>query len=352
MKPFDPKELGALKAQLEPPWDALRERRVLAKVVEKRRSPRVHVASWAIVSAAVMAMALAVVVVRSRSASTYVAATPATPAAPAQQSTMALADGSRAVLLGEAAVQVEDQRADRVRIVQTYGVVRYEVRPDPSREFTVRARGTLVRVRGTAFTVTVNKDEVEVQVHRGHVEVDDGTRKRDLVTGESLSVPSLPASAEAGPPELEDVPPPADNGGGNEPSARGPDSVSNAAPPSAYALQSMADSARLAGNNAQAAQALESLVALHPRDRRIPDALFTLGRVERARDRQAAAAQAFEHCYSIAPDGPLAQDALAEAAASWSSSGADDTARTDANKYLKRWPSGPASARMQVIARP
>jgi transmembrane sensor len=346
MKPFDP---SALKAQLEPPWDALRERRVLAKVVAQRRSPRAHGARWAIASAAMMAMALAVVIaVRSRSASSHMAPTPA---ASSQESTMALADGSRAVLLREAAVQVEDQRADRVRIVQTYGVVRYEVRPDPSREFTVRARGTLVRVRGTAFTVTVNKDDVEVQVHRGHVEVDDGTRKRDLVTGESLSVPSLPATSEAGPSELEDVPPPADNGNGNEPSTRGPDPVSNATPPSAYALQSMADSARLAGNNAQAAQALESLVALHPRDRRIPDALFTLGRVERARDRQAAAAQAFERCYSIAPDGPLAQDALAEAAASWSNSGADDTARTDANKYLKRWPSGSASARMQAIAR-
>lgn len=339
-----------LKSKLEPHWDDLRERRVLGELLEKRREARKP--RWrvrvAVPAAAVLAVAAAVVlwVVRPWSgAAAPVAAAPGS-AAPAE-STMALADGSKAVLLADAAVQVQEQRPDRVHLVQRRGSVRYEVRPDPSREFVVRAADAVVRVRGTVFVVDVRDGAVEVQVQRGRVEVEHAGSKRDLVVGESLRVSTTAAAPSDGLPEPDPPASPAPSGN-DAPGERPGEPVV----PSAASLQAAADAARIAGDNAQAAIALERLVALHPRDPRVPDALFSLGRVERARGRLGASARAFERCYATAPGGPLAQDALAEAAQSWSSAGNDEAARDDAAKYLKRWPRGVAVARMRAIAGP
>ena len=140
---------------------------------------------------------------------------------------------------------------------------------------------------------------------------------------------------------------------GQSPDALPARSGDNAVPtdvPSAAALEAQADDARSAGDNGQAAAALERLVALHPRDPRVPGALFTLGRVERARGMVGASARAFERCFAVAPGGPLAQDAIIEAAQAWSSAGNDDAARQDATKYLRRWPQGAAADRMRTIS--
>ena len=346
---------GDLKASLEPPWDDVREQRVLARVLDERnraatapgRSRARVVGAGALVAVAVAAAA-AFLVVQKRTHTTTLASASATTAAPtpsglrpsAPEQTMALADGSQATLVHEAGLQVEEQRADRVRILQRRGEVRYDVRADPTRDFRVRAGGTSIKVNGTIFAVSVSADFIEVRVERGKAEVDDGARTRDLVSGESLRVPihvdGAPA-ADAGAPD--DSPP--------EPSAGARPAV-----PTAATLQADADAARVAGNNGEAAAALRKLVSLYPKDPRVPGALFTLGRVDRARGRDDESARAFERCVAMAPKGPLAQDALAEAAVSWAGAGATGAAKTDAAKYLSRYPDGPSAARMRALASP
>ncbi len=326
----------ARKARRDAPWDDLRERRVLARVLaEQKRPSKAPRYAMGAVAAIVAAAAIVFLVVRMRAPEKEIATAPA-------EQTMVLADGSQAVMLRDAGVQIEEQSKDRVRIAQARGAVRYEVRPDPAREFTVRAAGTTVRVRGTVFVVDVAGDSVEVRVDRGRVEVDDGTRTRDLVAGEVLRVPARAAVA-APPPD------PEPNDSASPSSARPPPSAPPA-PATAGELQAKADAARLAGNLGDAASALETLIARYPRDGRVPAALFSLGRVERARGRHTASAQAFERC--ARSGGALAQDALAEAAASWSAAGAADAARANATAYLTRYPNGPHAARMKAIAGP
>jgi transmembrane sensor len=77
--------------------------------------------------------------------------------------------------------------------------------------------------------------------------------------------------------------------------------------------------------------------------------LFTLGRVERARGKHGAAAEAFARCHRAAPHGALAEDALAEEAVSWKSAGDPARARTTAQRYLKQHPGGAHVARMMPL---
>ncbi|HEY3818284.1 MAG TPA: FecR domain-containing protein [Polyangiaceae bacterium] len=339
-------ELPDLKAKLEPPWDELRERRVLGAVLEKRRgsrAPRRVRVLVPVAAALVLAAAAVLLVVRPWIATPRPVASEPAPT----ESTMALADGSMAVLLANAAVEIQEQRPDRVQLLQRRGSVRYEVRPDASREFVVRAADAVVRVRGTIFVVDVRDGAVEVRVQRGRVEVEHAGSKRDLVVGESLRVPTGQASAPGSSPD--DNPFAAPIPSASETAEAGP---SEPVVPSASSLQATADAARIRGDNAQAASALERLVALHPRDPAVPDALFSLGRVERARRNLPASGRAFERCYTASPGGPLAQDALAEAAQSWANAGNDEAARADAVNYLKRWPHGGAANKMKAIAGP
>ena len=80
--------------------------------------------------------------------------------------------------------------------------------------------------------------------------------------------------------------------------------------------------------------------------RMVARALFTLGRVERSRGRHAAAAEAFARCYKVAPHGSLAEDAVAEEAASWKSAGDNARAKMAAKRYLDLHPAGAHAARM------
>jgi TolA-binding protein len=334
-------DVSALRAKLEPPWDDLRERRVLVALLEKRRrQPRRWAWTWALVPA-LAALVLVVWGVHAWHRATPAAAVAAAPG----QSVIALADGSTAVLTAEASVQVEVEAVDRVHLVQSRGSVHYEIRPDPSREFVVRAADTTVRVRGTAFTVDLRDGSVQVDVQRGRVEVTHAGTTRDIVAGESLRLPTDASAAHVESPAPSDVPSAASDASAD----RGLDNPAVTDIPTAASLEAQADAARLAGDNGQAATTLERLVALHPRDPRVPGALFTLGRVERARGMIGASARAFERCFAVAPGGPLARDAIAEAAQAWSNAGNDDAARQDAAKYLRRWPQGESASQMKAI---
>jgi transmembrane sensor len=92
------------------------------------------------------------------------------------------------------------------------------------------------------------------------------------------------------------------------------------------------------------------MIASYPGDPRLASALFTLGRVERARGKHAAAAEAFARCHKVAPHGSLAEDALAEEAVSWRSAGDGARAKAAAQRYMKLHPGGAHAARMMPLA--
>jgi len=101
------------------------------------------------------------------------------------------------------------------------------------------------------------------------------------------------------------------------------------------------DVARLSGHAAAAIAPLARAVELHPDDARAPLAAFTLGRVHledlgAPRD----AALAFARARTLAPDGPLAEDALAREVEAWSRAGETETARALALTYAQRYPQG------------
>jgi transmembrane sensor len=344
-----------LRAALEPAWSELREQRLLGRIVEARRQRARAVRRSALIAAGVATACAAagLVIALRRPSPGSVAATAA--AAPGT-SRLTLVDGSEAVLASNGDVQIEEQSTGRVQLRQRAGSARYVVRHDPARDFVVSAEGVTVRVRGTIFSVNVRPDAVEIGVERGRVEIADRWRTRDLVAGEALSVPvhrpddgAEPATA---PPTL--APPAAAEAPASRPPARATATpaarASAAAPPAAAVLLERADAARATGRGDDAAHALEAFVAAYPRDRRLAAALFTLGRVERSRGRAEAAAAAFERCGRTRPAGPLADDALAEAAQAWHAAGAAANAGADARAYLRAHPGGIHAAAMRALA--
>jgi transmembrane sensor len=254
---------------------------------------------------------------------------------PADPSLLQLADGSSARLAPGAEVEVTLQTAAAVELRQRIGEVRYHVVHDPSRSLTVDAAGVIVRVVGTVFTVDVADTRVEVGVESGQVEVDDGQRVSQVAEGHRLSVP-IPGTVE-----------------GSQPEEGEPADAARAAPrPSVDALLEQADAARKERDWDAAARLLRQVIASRPGKLRSSSALFTLGRVERSRRKHSQAATAFRSCRTRSPEGPLAEDALAEEATSWADAGARDRARAAATKYVERYPAGTHLRRMQAILAP
>ena len=98
-----------------------------------------------------------------------------------------------------------------------------------------------------------------------------------------------------------------------------------------------ADRARLAGRFEEGASLLERLVREHPGDPRAPLAAFSLGRVLLGElGRPADAARAFARARALAPDGPLADDALAREAEAWARAGDPERARAREAEHRAR----------------
>jgi transmembrane sensor len=243
---------------------------------------------------------------------------------------MFLADGAEVALLEDAQVKIDEQGDELVRVTQSSGEARYDVKPNPKRRFAVRAADVTVRVLGTAFTVTLANNKVKVHVLRGRVEVEGGGKTTELAIGETLEVPAVRPSESP----VASTPPPLEK---------------KAAGPTVEALLAKADEARGAHRYDEAATALRTMIAAYPGDPRVASALFTLGRVERARGRHGAAAEAFARCHKVAPHGSLAEDALAEEALSWKSAGDAARARAAAQRYVKLHPGGAHVARMMPL---
>jgi TolA-binding protein len=108
------------------------------------------------------------------------------------------------------------------------------------------------------------------------------------------------------------------------------------------ALMAAADAARFGGHPDEAPTYLQEVLDLHSRHAMAPLAAFTLGRVYLEQlGAPEKAARAFARARAMAPDGALADDALAREVEAWAKAGERSTARERANAYLERYPDGP-----------
>jgi len=342
------------------PWDPVRERRVLARLLADRRaaagrSPR----RW-VLGAAALAASVAVLVVGFSLFGT--GGEPATPdiagaGAPARSGdgsttaagTFRLQDGSLATYLTPAVLEVEEQSPTSIRLSQLHGQVRYEVVRAPHRTFLVDANGIEIQVVGTVFVVDVDTVDVRVRVERGQVVVDSGAGIVELGAGEEIV---LACREQLSPDQLagRDEPEPGGLAVTIDAPEGGPRTVESKATPSFEELLREADRARRAGDNDLAASVLKRLISSYPGDGRIVSVLFTLGKVESQRGRYVEAAHAFRKCWHSSPRGTLAEDAHYQEAISWDRIGRIREAQTAARRYLESYPEGPYADRMRRIS--
>ncbi len=346
------------------PWNDVLEQRVLAKVLARGESPsaaRFGPWRWAVAVTALTAFASAF--------AWWLTRAPAT-----DGNTVALQDGSAAQLFDGARLEVVEQSARRVSVQQQSGRVRYQVTPNAGRVFSVQSGAVSVRVLGTIFTVVREPGWARVEVERGRVEVSRGGQPLAILgPGDSVRTQTTadddgPAPSPGRPQEPATSPEPqaplgerpvstADDPAELAPAAKttpnktvGGVKTKDAAP-SVDELLGRADAARAEGDLDAASRALKELVRRAPGDPRAVGAAFTLGRIERTSGRAASSAAAFDLSYRLAPAGPLAEDALREAAVSWETANRPTDARAAARRYLEHFPSGVHAAQMSRLAR-
>ncbi len=215
-----------------PPWDHLRERRVLREIERRLATRRAlhrsrrRVLLFAVplsfgVAALVVAYFVGVDLGQKRAVGGPSAApqvvvgsgAPAPVPGPVEPTNVrVLADGSRLELSRAARVEVRSESGTRVELAQDEGRVRYQVPPVPGRAFVVFARGVLVQVKGTVFVVEVDSGKVSVRVEQGLVRVAASRGQVELGVGDELSTPadqgttsdtamktSIPPASEAAP---------------------------------------------------------------------------------------------------------------------------------------------------------
>lgn len=347
---------------VEPGWEERDVDRVWQGLRRKRR--RRAVAGAGVVAAAVAGVAVwAILIAPGRNAVVE-------RGGPAPQShrdePMRFADGSTAVPWGgrEASLTVVEDTPARVVVALANGGARFEVIPRPERVFSVRAGDVTVNVLGTSFSVERVADRVGVVVTRGAVQVDWGVGTRRMVAGDDAWFPPLLVSPSSAGEESADAaasatneerpvraPKRAPRGVSTNPPA--PGTATPAVPPEngqrdaaaapgheandPATLMADADRARLAGRFEEGAALLERLVREYPRDPRAPLAAFSLGRLLLGElHRPAEAARAFARARALAPEGPLADDALAREAEAWTRAGDPDRARAREAEYRAR----------------
>jgi transmembrane sensor len=274
-----------------------------------------------------------------------------------------LADGSTVTALDQGSrVVTHAVSPHRVELDLVAGGAQFDVAPDQAREFRVNAGRVTVVVLGTQFTIKLRGEHAQVAVQRGQVRVDWERGQQLLTLGERGTFPPTEARGESTPvaepeapalapgPAPAAIPPSVDwrslaRKGGFVSAYR---VIRDKARPAALAdlddLLLAADVARGAGHAAEAVPYLNRAMALHNGDSRAAVAAFTMGRIRQADlDDPAGAAAAFAQVRTIAPQGPLAEDALAREVECRFQAGDKMGARTLAEEYLRTWPAGSRS---------
>ncbi|HEX4476259.1 MAG TPA: FecR family protein [Polyangiaceae bacterium] len=340
-------------------WGHDRRERLLA-AVHARRAQRAHNRRRALVVALLFTVLLGTGVAwRFRSRSGAAVAT-------VSGQEVRFGDGSSVRLLdAEAALDIGSASTTLVEVTLRAGSAQFAITPNPSRRFVVHAGAADVSVLGTQFKVTRDADRVRVEVNHGRVLVRYLGGSRLLTDGESnwfppvelaepMPVPSTPTAspspASASPlpskpssearPERRRFLEHASRGEYADAYAameRTPDVVGD----EASDLLRAADAARYSGHPMEATRYLERVVRERAHESVAPLAAFTLGRIELSQLGQPAkAADAFARAFDLAPNGSLAEDALAREAEAAGLAGQRDRARQVRAQYLERFPRG------------
>lgn len=342
---------------LEPAWDFEREENILDRVLSAEdeagepvpfAAPESRASGWTgvfwasgVVVAA--AAALALLALDGSEPSETSPRTVAFPAPAAQvkslgkdtPSVLTFFPGTRAIVDPGAEVTTISQDEGLVSLRQESGRVLYEVDPRREQRFRVAARGVLVEVIGTVFAVDVVGEDVSIEVQRGVVSVKTDDRELRLHEGESFHT-----SSQAEREESEDESTKERSTGKAVPSLQ----------TSVDSLMKEADRARRAGDLEAAEQALRQVAYGRPGASASASALFSLGRVLRARGKANESARAFADVQKRTA-GSLAEDALAEEAVSLAQAGKRSVAAERAKKYLATHPEGIHRRRMEQLAR-
>ena len=280
-----------------------------------------------------------------------------------QREPIHLADGSEVRMLSnDAEVGVERNRPQQVALRLETGVARFDVVPNTRRQFTVRAGSVEVLVLGTVFDVERGDGRVRVEVSRGKVRVRHDGATSLVKAGQSLWFDEADASESARSPQPSAAKTHARGPAAREESAQAETPRSwrslsqsgdyegayrllmrerNAVEDDSGALLDAADAARLSGHPEAALQYLRKVLDRHPNSPVAPLAAFTMGRVLLERLGQPLeAADAFSTARRLAPQGSLAQDALAREVEAWSKAGHPEEAYQRARTYVTKYPEG------------
>jgi transmembrane sensor len=375
------KELSRAGRHVNAGWDEERRERVLGGLHRRRR--RRTVLKTAAAVAVLITAGAALMMLHGPSGDAPTVAIEKSGAGEVR-----LADGSLISLLDEkSAIRTEENSVRNSTVVKVgAGRAKFNVVHKPGRSFVVEAGGISVIVVGTVFTVDRSGAEVKVSVQQGRVRVMRDGSITELGGGESGAFPATSApnaymsdSADASVPVEKPAPKVAMQESSRpetviqrdlrsqaaavqKPSQAVPDPdwrtlAQNGMFDKAYALLMtrreeiqpndagdlllMADVARLAGHPQSALAPLKRVVDTCRTDPRAPLAAFTLGKVllDELGDPRGAA-DAFARARSLAPEGPMSEDALArEVEAHWRA-GETGLARERAEEYVKKYPEG------------
>lgn len=345
---------------IDPGWDAAHtaqaQRAFHARLERRRRARIAAIVALPVAAAAVIALAWP---------------RPA-PLAEVHEGSIHFWDGSSAVPVdGTSALRAIEVTHQRIEVAVESGAGHFEVTPDlAERAFLVRSRDVTVRVVGTAFTVAAEGERTRVTVDHGRVEVTWTGGHALLEDGEARLFPPAEVEAPVAPVEAEPVEPTEIEPTETEPTET--DEVEATEPPTEPAANNRwrrlaergefgeafdaldgavvrdrpeelllaADAARLSGHPRESLPYFQRVLRDHPGDPRAPLAAFQMGRVllsDLGRPRDAAAA--FARARS-AGDASMAEDALAREVEAWAAAGEAERARTRAEEYLARFPSG------------
>jgi len=256
---------------------------------------------------------------------------------------MGLFDGSSLTLAQSSRVEVQSSSARGVRLRLKRGRIECDVKHRDDQNFVVVADGVEVRVVGTKFSVSAERDDVSrrvvVEVQRGEVEIVSSTEPGEVVrlkAGHSWSqlTKTGPAQSAAPPPAkaVESAPAP--------PKTKTPSEPVDT-PPGARELLEEANELRRAGNAREAAKRYETLLNNYGSDGRAGLAAFELGRLRMDRfGDMKGAIYALERAMALAPGSGFREDALARVVTAHARSGNLTECKRARERYLKSYPRG------------
>jgi transmembrane sensor len=280
---------------------------------------------------------------------------------------LALSDGTRVELASGSRLVPSSSTPEAVELALERGEARFEVAPQGTRRFEVQAGALRVRVVGTAFTVSRDRDAdvARVVVEHGRVRVFSPAGEALLGAGDVLRWPAEASSAPVAPPPAVIVQAPQPSSSPARVKAGDDLGAWRAAAADgdyqrAYALLGargyalvvrdesnvdvlleLADVARGAGHPRDAALALARVVQRYPHDARSPLAALTLGRLQLdALGQPSAAERTLRRALELGLPEALQEDALARLVQASAQAGDSLQARGAADEYRKRFANG------------